>query len=142
MPHNCLLEKTRWQYDVLYPSTFLTTLVLGDCRDYPCARGLSRPPSCSGTVQTTIMHGDCPDHHRARGLSRPPSCSGTIQATIMHGDCPDHHRARGLSQPPSCSGTKLTTVILEDSSFFPCCDRGLPQPLSDHCSETALLGYM
>ena len=77
------------------------------------ARGLSRPPSCSGTVQTTIVLVDYPDHHRARGLSRPPSCSDTVQTTIMLGDCSDHSHARGL-----------------------------PQPLFEHCSETALLGYM
>ena len=52
-----LLDKTKRQYNVLYPSTFLTTLVLGDCHDYPCARGLSRPPSCSGTVPTTLVLG-------------------------------------------------------------------------------------
>ena len=64
---------------MLYPSTFLTSLVLGDCRDYPCARGLSRPPSCSGTVPTTLVLGiistalvlgDCPEYLCARGLSR------------------------------------------------------------------------
>ena len=42
--------------------------MLGDCLDH-------------------IMLGDCPDHHRARGLSRPPSCSGTVQTTIVLGDC-------------------------------------------------------
>ena len=78
-----------------------------------CARGLSRPPSCSGTVQTTIVLGDYPDHHPARGLSRPPSCSGTVQTTIVLEDCFDHSHVRGL-----------------------------PRPLSEHCSETALLGYM
>ena len=45
------------------------------------------------------MLGDCPDHRRARGLTRPPSCSGTDQTTIvleivpitlMLEDCPDH----------------------------------------------------
>ena len=78
-----------------------------------CAWGLSRPPSCSGTVVTILVLGDYPDHHRAWGLSRPLSCSGTVQTTIVLGDCFDHSRARVL-----------------------------PRPLSEHCSETALLGYM
>ena len=87
--------------------TVPTTLVLGDCRDYPCARGLSRPPSCSGTVQTTMVLGDCPDHYRARGLSRPLPCSGTVPTTLVLGtvstalvlgDCPDYLCARGLSR--------------------------------------------
>ena len=60
-----------------------------------------------------LMLGDCPDHHRAWGLSRPPLCSGTIPTTLMLGDYSNHSRAQGL-----------------------------PRPLSDHCSETALLGYM
>ena len=78
---------------------------------------------CSGTVLTTIVLGDCSDHSRAR-------------------DCLDRPHARGLSQLPLCSGTVPTTVILGDSLFSLCCARGLPRPLSDHCSETALLGYM
>ena len=78
-----------------------------------CAWGLSRPPPCSGTIATILVLGDCRDYSCARGLSRPPSCSGTVQTTIVLGDCSDHSRARGL-----------------------------PRPLSDHCSETALLGYM
>ena len=73
--------------------------MLGDCPDHRRARGLSRPPSCSGTVQTTIVHRDCPDHYRARGLSRPLSCSGTEQTTAVLGDCSDHYRARGLFRP-------------------------------------------
>ena len=60
----------------------LTTLMLRDCHDYPCARGLARPPSCLGTVQTTIVLGDCSDHSRARGLFRPLSCSGTVPTTL------------------------------------------------------------
>ena len=57
----------------------MTILVLGDYRDYSCARGLSRPPLCSGTVQTTIVLGNYLDHSRARGLPRPLSdySSGT-----------------------------------------------------------------
>ena len=39
--------------------------------------------SCSGTVMTILVLGDCPDHHRARGLSRPPSCSGTAPTTLL-----------------------------------------------------------
>ena len=39
-----------------------TTPVLGDYRDYPCARGLSQLFLCSGTVQTTIVLGNCSDH--------------------------------------------------------------------------------
>jgi hypothetical protein len=71
------------------------------------ARGLSRPPSCSGTVTTILMLGDCPDHHRAQGLfrplscsglSRPPSCSGTIPTALVLGDYPDYLCARGLSR--------------------------------------------
>ena len=54
-----------------------------------CAWGLSRPPSCSGTIATILVLGDCPDHHHARGLFRPLSCSG-------------------LSRLPSCSGTAPT----------------------------------
>ena len=77
------------------------------------AQGLSRPSLCSGTIQTTIMHGDCLDHRHARGLSRPPSCTGIVQTTIVLGDYSDHSNARGLLRP-----------------------------LSEHCSETALLGYM
>ena len=50
---------------------FAALLMLGDCPDY-------------------IMLGDCLDHHCARGLPRPPSCSGTVQTTIVLGDCPDH----------------------------------------------------
>ena len=49
----------------------------------------------------------------AWGLSRPPSCSSTVPTTIVLGDYFDHSRARGL-----------------------------PRPLSEHYSETALLGYM
>ena len=48
----------------------------------------------------------------------------------MLGDCPDHNRAWGLFRPLSCSGTVLTIVILGDSSFSPCCARGLLRPLS------------
>ena len=88
-----------------------------------CAWGLSRPLSCSGTVATILVLGDCFDHSRAR-------------------DCLDRPRARGLSRLPLCSGTVPTMVILGDSSFSPCCAQGLPRPLSDHCSGTALLGYM
>ena len=87
-----------------------------------CAWGLSQPPSCLGTVVTTLVLRDCPDHHCARGLSRPPSCSGTVQTTIMLGDYFDHSRARDCLDRPRA--------------------RGLPRPLFDHCSETALLGYM
>ena len=60
-----------------------TTPMLGDYRDYPCARGLSRLFLCSGTVQATIVLGDCPDHHRARGLFRPLSCSETASTTLL-----------------------------------------------------------
>ena len=92
------------------------------------ARGLSRPPSCSGTVQTTIVLGDCPNHYRARGLSRPPSCSGTVQTTIVFGDYLEHHRAQGLSRPPSFSGTVQITLMLGD---FPDCSSTIPRrPLS------------
>ena len=49
--------------------------------------------------------------------------------------------ARGLSRPPSCSGTVQTTIVLGDY-FNHSHARGLPRPLSEHCSETALLGYM
>ena len=59
--------------------TVLTTLVLGDYRDYPCARGLSRPLSCSGTVPTTLV-------------------LGTASTALVLGDCPDYLCARGLSQ--------------------------------------------
>ena len=78
---------------------------------------------------------------RAQGLSRPPLCSGTVQTTIVLRDCPDHHRARGLFRPLSCSGTVLTTIVLGDYSDHSHA-RGLPRPLFEHCSETALLGYM
>ena len=88
--------------------------MLGDCPDHPHAQGLSRPPSCSGTVQTTIVHGDCPDHYHARGLSRPLLCSGTVQTTFVHVDCLDHYRARGLPRPPSCMWTVQTTIVLGD----------------------------
>ena len=54
--------------------------------DYSCARGLSRPPSCSGTVQTTLVLGDCLDHSltTARGLHRSllDLCSGTASTTL------------------------------------------------------------
>ena len=107
------------------------------------ARGLSRPQSGlgSGTVQTTIVLGDYPDHHRSRGLTRPSSFSGTVQTTIVLGDCPDHHRAQGLSRPPLCTGTVQTTIVLGDCSDHSNA-RGLLRPLYEHCSETALLGYM
>ena len=73
----------------------------------------------------------------AWGYTRPPSCSGTAATILVLGNYPDHHRARGLSRPPSYSGTVQTIIVRGDSSA-----RGLPRPLSDHCSETALLGYM
>ena len=89
----------------LFLGTVPTTLVLGDCRDYPCARGLSRPLSCSRTVQTTIVLGDCLDHHRAQGLSRPPSCSGTVPTTLMLGDCSD--------QSPNIARRPLSSVTCD-----------------------------
>ena len=58
--------------------TILTTLVLRDYRDYPCAQGLSRPLSCSGTVPTTLV-------------------LGTVSTALVLGDCPDYLCARGLS---------------------------------------------
>ena len=64
----------------------MTILVLGDCRDYSCARGLSRPSSCSETVQTTLVLVDCLDHSltTARGLhpSLLDLCSGTASTTL------------------------------------------------------------
>ena len=54
--------------------------MLGDCPDHHCARGLSRPPLCSGTIRTTVVLGDCLDH----------IVLGTVLITLMLGDCPDH----------------------------------------------------
>ena len=93
-----------------------------------CAWGLSRPPSCSGTVATILVLGDCPDHHRARGLfrplscsglSRPPSCSGTVPTTFVLGDCPDYGYSQGFVVFPMLrSGTAPTTLrpLLGDCS--------------------------
>ena len=83
------------------------------------ARGLSRQPSCSGTVQTTIVLRDCLDHHRARGLSRPPSCSGTVSTTLTLGDCPDHspNIAWRLLSSATCD---LYSHIVERHLFGPC----------------------
>ena len=108
----------------LFLGTVPTTLMLGDCRDYPCAWGLSRPPSCSGTVLTTLvlgtvstalMLGDCPDYGYSRGfIVFPMLRSGIVPTTLVLGDCPDHYCARGLSRPLSCSGTVPTTLVLGD----------------------------
>ena len=83
------------------------------------ARGLSRPPSCSGTVQTTVVLGDCPDHHRAQGLSRPLSCSGTVPITLMLRDCPDHspNIARRQLSSATCD---LYSHTVERRLFRPC----------------------
>ena len=119
--------KTKRQYDVLYRSTFLTTLVLGDCGDYPCARGLSRPLSCSGTVLTTLVLGtvstalvlgDCPDYLCARGLSRLRLFSGIRR--FPHAaleNCPDHSPtiARGPLSSATCD---LYSHTVERHLFF------------------------
>jgi hypothetical protein len=107
-----------------------------DCLDYPCAWGLSRPPSCSETVLTTLVLGTVSTPLSCSVLSRPPSCSGTVLTTLVLGTvstilvlggCPDHHRARrlfrplscsGLSRPSSCSGTVPTTFVLGDCSDY------------------------
>ena len=67
-----------------------TTLVLGDYHDYPCARGLSRPPSYSGIVPTTLVLGDCPDYSYSWGFVVFPMLrSGTAPTTLrpLLGDC-------------------------------------------------------
>ena len=56
-----------------------------------------------GIIPITIVLRDCPDHHCARGLSRPPSCSGTVPTTLVLGDCLDHSPTiarRPLSSAP------------------------------------------
>ena len=85
---------------MLYPSTFLTTLVLGDCRDYPCARGLSRPPSCSGTVPTTLV-------------------LGTVSTALVLGDCSDYGYSQGFIVFPmlrSRTAPKTLRPLLGDRS--------------------------
>ena len=80
--------------------TVPTTLVLGDYRDYPCARGLSRPPSCSGTVPTTLV-------------------LGTVSTTLVLGDCSDYGYSQGfIIFPMLRSGTAPTTLrpLLGDRS--------------------------
>ena len=75
-------------------------LVLGNYRDYPYARGLSRPPSCSGTVSTTLV-------------------LGTISTALVLGDCPDYSYSRGFIVFPMLrSGTTPTTLrpLLGDCS--------------------------
>ena len=77
-----------------------TTLVLGDCRDYPCAQRLSRPPSCSGTVPTILM-------------------LGTVSTALMLGDCPNYGYSWGFVVFPMLrSGTAPTTLrpLLGDRS--------------------------
>ena len=72
--------------------TVLTTLVLGDYREYPCAWGLSRPPSCSGTVLTSLL-------------------LGTVLTTVVLGDCPNHgYSQRFVVFPMLRSGTTPTTL--------------------------------
>jgi hypothetical protein len=93
--------------------------VIGDCRDYPCAWGLSRPPLCSGSVQTTIVLGDCPDHQRARGLSRPLSYPGTVPTTLMLRDCPDHS-PNIARRPLSLATCDLYSHTVERHLFRPC----------------------
>ena len=69
------------------------------------AFGSSPHVSCSGMVPTTIVIGDCPDHYCARGLLRLLPCSGTALTTTVLGDCSDHYRARGLPRLLPCLGT-------------------------------------
>ena len=92
---------------------------------YP--RGLSRPPSCSGTVPTTLVLGivlialvlgDCPDYLCARGLSRLWLFSGIRHfphATLE--DCPDHSPtiARGPLSSATCD---LYSQTVERHLFF------------------------
>ena len=100
--------------------------MLGDCRDYPCARALSRPPSCSGTVLTTLVLGtvstafvlgDCPDYLCARGLSRLRLFSGIRHFShVALRNCPDHSLtiARG---PPSSATCDLYSHTVERHFF-------------------------
>ena len=95
----------------LCSGTVLTTIVLGDCPDHHRARRLFRPLSCSG-------------------LSRSPSCSGTVPTTLVLvlgtvstvlvlGDCPDYGYSRGFVVFPMLrSGTAPTTLrpLLGDCS--------------------------
>ena len=104
-----------------------TTLVLGDCRDYPCAQGLSRPPSCSGTVQTTIVLGDCSDHSHARDYLDRPRAWGLKRLRLFLGirrfphaaigDCPDHPPT--IARRPLSSATcDLYSHTVERHLFF------------------------
>ena len=107
--------------------TVPTTLVLGDYHDYPCARELSRPPSCSGIVPTTLMLGtvsaalvlgDCPDYLCARGLSRLQLFSGIRRFPhAALGDCPNHSPTitRGLLSSATCD---LYSHTVERHLFF------------------------
>ena len=83
---------------------------------------------CLGIVPTTLVLEDYLDHHRARGLSRPPSCSGTIPTTLVLetvstalvlGDYTDYGYYRGFVVFPMLgSGTAPTTLrpLLGDCS--------------------------
>ena len=93
----------------LCSGTVLTTIVLGDCPDHHRARRLFRPLSCSG-------------------LSRSPSCSGTVPTTLvlrtvstilMLGDCPNYGYSWGFVVFPMLRlGTAPTTLrpLLGDCS--------------------------
>jgi hypothetical protein len=111
----------------LCSGTVPTTLVLGDCHDYPYARGLSRPPSCSGTVPTTLVLGtvstalvlrDYPDYLCARGLSRLRLFLGIHR--FPHAaleDCPNHSPTIAQG-PPSSAICNLYSHIVERHLFF------------------------
>ena len=83
------------------------------------AYGFSPHFSCSRTVATILVLGDCPDHHCARGLSRPLSCSGTVPITLMLGDCLDHspNIARRQLSSATCD---LYSHTVERRLFRPC----------------------
>ena len=121
---------------LLCSGTVPTTLVLGDCRDYPCARGLSRPPSCSGTVPTTLVLGtvstalvlgDCSDYGYSQGfIVFPMLRSRTAPSTLrpLLGDCSPrlhvictHIQLRGIyffSLRPCYKADTLPSIKLRD----------------------------
>ena len=80
--------------------------MLGDCRDYPCARGLSRPPSCSETVPTTLMLGDCSDH--SPNIARRPLSSATCD---LYSHTVERHLFRPCYKADTLSSSKLGDYI-------------------------------